>query len=94
MEHSWKNLVLVLYQLLRTKRFLLGLWNGFKGMELPFEEVEAHTSQSIVYVGIDSTLAGLIYFEDQIRLLDALELSRLTMKQNLDVQSSNPDAIT
>ncbi|XP_048433630.1 copper-transporting ATPase PAA1, chloroplastic-like [Pyrus x bretschneideri] len=127
--------VAVLYQLLRTKRFLLGLWNGFKGMELPFEEVEAHTSQSIVYVGIDSTLAGLIYFEDQIRvdagqvvkslskqgidvymlsgdksnnaeyvafvvgipkekLLDALELSRLTMKQNLDVQSSNPDAIT
>ncbi|KAB2599371.1 hypothetical protein D8674_009642 [Pyrus ussuriensis x Pyrus communis] len=28
------------------------------------------------------------------KLLDALELSRLTMKQNLDVQSSNPDAIT
>ncbi|CAN6557888.1 unnamed protein product [Malus baccata var. baccata] len=25
----------------------------------PFEEVEAHTSQSIVYVGIDSTLAGI-----------------------------------
>ncbi|KAM1857394.1 hypothetical protein ACFX14_007505 [Malus domestica] len=39
-----------------------------KAWSYPFEEVEAHTSQSIVYVGIDSTLAGLIYFEDQIRV--------------------------
>ncbi|XP_021614871.1 copper-transporting ATPase PAA1, chloroplastic isoform X2 [Manihot esculenta] len=93
----------------------------------PFQEVEDLKNQSIVFVGVDNTLAGLIYLEDQIRedaryvveslsrqginvwmlsgdrrntaeyvasivgipkdkLLDALELSRLTMKtvkQNL-----------
>nr|DAD41143.1 TPA_asm: hypothetical protein HUJ06_015466 [Nelumbo nucifera] len=33
----------------------------------PFKEVEEFKNQSIVYVGIDSSLAGLIYFEDKIR---------------------------
>ncbi|CAN0906778.1 Copper-transporting ATPase PAA1, chloroplastic [Linum grandiflorum] len=33
----------------------------------PFEEAEDTKNQSIVYVGVDTTLAGLIYFEDQIR---------------------------
>jgi Cu2+-exporting ATPase len=29
--------------------------------------VEDLKNQSVVYVGVDNTLAGLIYFEDQIR---------------------------
>ncbi|KAF7127454.1 hypothetical protein RHSIM_Rhsim11G0136600 [Rhododendron simsii] len=33
----------------------------------PFQEVEELKNQSVVYVGVDDTLAGLIYFEDQIR---------------------------
>ncbi|CAN1141776.1 Copper-transporting ATPase PAA1, chloroplastic [Linum perenne] len=33
----------------------------------PFEEAEDTKNQSIVYVGVDTTLAGLIYFEDKIR---------------------------
>ncbi|KAM1100948.1 hypothetical protein ACFX2B_007279 [Malus domestica] len=51
-----------------------------KAWSYPFEEVEAHTSQSIVYVGIDSTLAGLIYFEDQIRV-DAGQVVKSLSKQ-------------
>jgi len=35
--------------------------------EKPFQEVEDLKNQSVVYVGVDNTLAGLIYFEDQIR---------------------------
>ncbi|KAG2703826.1 hypothetical protein I3760_06G155000 [Carya illinoinensis] len=35
--------------------------------ENPFQEVEDLKNQSTVYVGVDDTLAGLIYFEDQIR---------------------------
>ena len=35
--------------------------------ENPFQEVEDINNQSVVYVGVDNTLAGLIYFEDQIR---------------------------
>ncbi|XP_073118551.1 copper-transporting ATPase PAA1, chloroplastic [Henckelia pumila] len=33
----------------------------------PFEEAEEFKNQSIVYVGVDSVLAGVIYVEDQIR---------------------------
>lgn len=33
----------------------------------PFEEAEEFKNQSIVYVGVDSVLAGIIYVEDQIR---------------------------
>ncbi|KAG5526011.1 hypothetical protein RHGRI_032335 [Rhododendron griersonianum] len=33
----------------------------------PFQEVEELKNQSVVCVGVDDTLAGLIYFEDQIR---------------------------
>lgn len=32
-----------------------------------FQEVEELKNQSVVFVGVDNTLAGLIYFEDQIR---------------------------
>ncbi|KAG6782021.1 hypothetical protein POTOM_011408 [Populus tomentosa] len=35
--------------------------------ENPFQEVEDINNQSVVYVGVDNKLAGLIYFEDQIR---------------------------
>ncbi|KAK4564039.1 hypothetical protein RGQ29_006220 [Quercus rubra] len=35
--------------------------------ENPFQEVEDVKNQSVVYVGVDNALAGLIYFEDQIR---------------------------
>ncbi|CAK9164296.1 unnamed protein product [Ilex paraguariensis] len=35
--------------------------------ENPFLEVEEFKNQSVVYVGVDGNLAGLIYFEDQIR---------------------------
>lgn len=35
--------------------------------ENPFQEVEDVKNQSVVYVGVDNVLAGLIYFEDQIR---------------------------
>ncbi|KAG6652009.1 hypothetical protein CIPAW_06G153400 [Carya illinoinensis] len=59
MEHSWKNLGLVQWQSLGTKR------HGVN--ENPFQEVEDLKNQSTVYVGVDDTLAGLIYFEDQIR---------------------------
>ena len=33
----------------------------------PFQEAEEFKNQSIVYVGIDGILAGVIYVEDQIR---------------------------
>ncbi|KAK3031485.1 hypothetical protein RJ639_035999 [Escallonia herrerae] len=33
----------------------------------PFQEVEEHKNQSVVYVGVEGVLAGLIYVEDQIR---------------------------
>lgn len=33
----------------------------------PFQEVEDLKNQSIVFVGVDNTLAGLLYLEDQIR---------------------------
>ncbi|XP_073029172.1 copper-transporting ATPase PAA1, chloroplastic-like [Primulina eburnea] len=35
--------------------------------DIPFEEAEEFKNQSIVYVGVDSVLAGIIYVEDQIR---------------------------
>ncbi|KAF5769875.1 putative hydrolase [Helianthus annuus] len=35
--------------------------------ENPFIETEEFKNQSVVYVGIDGVLAGLIYVEDQIR---------------------------
>nr|KAJ0199612.1 hypothetical protein LSAT_V11C600326090 [Lactuca sativa] len=35
--------------------------------ENPFVEMEEFKNQSVVYVGIDGVLAGLIYVEDQIR---------------------------
>ncbi|KAM2040629.1 hypothetical protein ACFX16_034537 [Malus domestica] len=56
----------------------------------PFDEVEAHTSQSIVYVGIDSTLAGLIYLEDQIRE-DAGQVVKSLSKRGIDVYMLSGD---
>ncbi|BFG41147.1 hypothetical protein CerSpe_274210 [Prunus speciosa] len=58
--------------------------------ENPFQEVEAHKSQSVVYVGIDSTLAGLIYFEDQIRE-DAGQVVKSLSKQGINVYMLSGD---
>ncbi|KAM5562021.1 copper-transporting ATPase PAA1, chloroplastic [Rosa sericea] len=58
--------------------------------ENPFEEVEAHKSQSIVYVAIDSTLAGLIYFEDQIRD-DAGQVVKSLSSQGISVYMLSGD---
>ncbi|XP_008237377.1 PREDICTED: copper-transporting ATPase PAA1, chloroplastic [Prunus mume] len=58
--------------------------------ENPFLEVEAHKSQSVVYVGIDSTLAGLIYFEDQIRE-DAGQVVKSLSKQGINVYMLSGD---
>ncbi|TQD78880.1 hypothetical protein C1H46_035561 [Malus baccata] len=65
-------------------------WPWTIAWSYPFEEVEAHTSQSIVYVGIDSTLAGLIYFEDQIRV-DAGQVVKSLSKQGIDVYMLSGD---
>lgn len=35
--------------------------------ENPFQEVEEPKNQSVVFVGVDNSVVGLIYFEDQIR---------------------------
>ena len=44
------------------------LWYDRHGVdENPFVETEEFKNQSVVYVGIDGVLAGLIYVEDQIR---------------------------
>ncbi|PQQ01088.1 copper-transporting ATPase PAA1 chloroplastic [Prunus yedoensis var. nudiflora] len=56
----------------------------------PFQEVEAHKSQSVVYVGIDNTLAGLIYFEDQIRE-DAGQVVKSLSKQGINVYMLSGD---
>ncbi|ONH90545.1 hypothetical protein PRUPE_8G060400 [Prunus persica] len=58
--------------------------------ENPFQEVEAHKSQSVVYVGIDSTLAGLICFEDQIRE-DAGQVVKSLSKQGINVYMLSGD---
>ncbi|KAL6213800.1 hypothetical protein ACLB2K_013240 [Fragaria x ananassa] len=56
----------------------------------PFEEVEAHKSQSVVYVAIDSTLAGLIYFEDRIRD-DAGQVVKSLSSQGINIYMLSGD---
>ena len=53
-----KNKIIIIYVLLFFR-------HGVN--ENPFQEVEDVKNQSVVYVGVDNALAGLIYFEDQIR---------------------------
>lgn len=47
-----------------TELFLLSRHGVYAN---PFQEAEDLKNQSVVYVGVDNTLAGLVYFEDQIR---------------------------
>ncbi|ESW31097.1 hypothetical protein PHAVU_002G208800 [Phaseolus vulgaris] len=54
------------------------------------QEVEKYNNQSFVYVGIDDTLAGLIYFEDEIRE-DARDVVDRLSKQNLGVYMLSGD---
>lgn len=50
----------------------------------PFEELEEFKNQSVVYVGVNGSLAGLIYVEDQIRE-DAAHVVNTLSKQGIDV---------
>ncbi|KAH7518586.1 hypothetical protein FEM48_Zijuj09G0187100 [Ziziphus jujuba var. spinosa] len=59
-------------------------------VENPFQEVEDHQNQSFVYVGVDNTLAGLIYFEDQIRE-DAGQVVRSLSRQGINVYMLSGD---
>ncbi|KAF3435020.1 hypothetical protein FNV43_RR22107 [Rhamnella rubrinervis] len=56
----------------------------------PFQEVEDHKNQSFVYVGVDNNLAGLIYFEDQIRE-DAGQVVRSLSAQGINVYMLSGD---
>lgn len=53
------------------------------------EEVECK-NQSFVYVGVDDTLAALIYFEDEIRK-DARHVVDALSKQDIDVYMLSGD---
>ncbi|EPS57350.1 hypothetical protein M569_17468, partial [Genlisea aurea] len=44
----------------------------------PFQEAEEHKNQSVVYVGVDGSLAGAIYIEDKIRDDAALVVESLS----------------
>lgn len=50
----------------------------------PFKELEEFKNQSVVYVGVNGSLAGLIYVEDQIRE-DAAHVVNTLSKQGIDV---------
>lgn len=54
------------------------------------QEVEEYRNQSVVYVGVNDTLAGLIYFEDQIRE-DAGHVVEALSKQGIDVYMLSGD---
>ena len=58
--------------------------------EKPFQEVEDLKNQSVVYVGVDNTLAGLIYFEDQIRE-DARQVVESLSSQGINVYMLSGD---
>jgi P-type Cu+ transporter len=53
------------------------------------QEVE-YKNQSFVYVGVDDTLAGQIYFEDEIRK-DARHVVDTLSKQDIDVYMLSGD---
>ncbi|KAJ6814748.1 copper-transporting ATPase PAA1, chloroplastic isoform X1 [Iris pallida] len=55
----------------------------------PFPDAELD-SQSVVYVGVDGVLAGLIYFEDRIRE-DALHVVKTLSKQGLNIYMLSGD---
>lgn len=55
-----------------------------------YQELEDQGNQSTVYVGVDGTLAGLIYIEDQIRE-DAKHVVQSLFKQGIDVYMLSGD---
>ncbi|GAV65366.1 E1-E2_ATPase domain-containing protein/HMA domain-containing protein/Hydrolase domain-containing protein [Cephalotus follicularis] len=58
--------------------------------EEPFQEAEELKNQSVVYVGVDNTLAGVIYFEDQIRD-DARHVVESLSRQGISVYMLSGD---
>lgn len=58
--------------------------------ENPSLEVEEFKNQSVVYVGVDGVLAGIIYFEDKIRE-DANRVVESLSKQGIDVYMLSGD---
>lgn len=54
-----------------------------------FSDIELN-NHSVVYVGIDGTLAGLIYFEDKIRD-DARQVVEMLSKEGLNVYMLSGD---
>lgn len=58
--------------------------------ENPFHELEERSNQSVVYVGVDGNLAGLIYIEDQIRE-DAKHVVQSLFKRGIDVYMLSGD---
>ncbi|KAK1288371.1 hypothetical protein QJS10_CPB19g01413 [Acorus calamus] len=56
----------------------------------PFPEADEFRNQSVVYVGVDGDLAGLIYLEDKIRD-DAGQVVQSLSKQGLDVYMLSGD---
>ncbi|EEF30897.1 copper-transporting atpase paa1, putative [Ricinus communis] len=65
--------------------------NGVDG--ILFQEVEDLKNQSIVYVGVENTLAGIIYLEDQIRE-DARQVVESLCRQGIDVYMLSGDKRT
>lgn len=56
----------------------------------PFQDLEETKNQSTVYVGVDGTLAGLIYVEDQIRE-DAGHVVESLSRQGLNIYMLSGD---
>ncbi|CAL0308176.1 unnamed protein product [Lupinus luteus] len=76
-----------------NKKVSVGTWewitrHGIKGSIQ--QEVEECKNQSVVYVGVNDTLAGLIYTEDEIRE-DARHVVDTLSKQNIDVYMLSGD---
>ncbi|CAL0318295.1 unnamed protein product [Lupinus luteus] len=76
-----------------NKKVSVGTWEWITrhGINNSIEqEVEECKNQSVVYIGVDDTLAGLIYFEDEIRE-DARHVVDTLSKQNIDVYMLSGD---
>ena len=69
---------------------LIFLFSRHGVQENPFQEVDELKNQSVVYVGVDGTLAGIIYFEDQIRD-DARHVVESLSRQGLSVYMLSGD---
>ncbi|XP_057518377.1 copper-transporting ATPase PAA1, chloroplastic [Amaranthus tricolor] len=79
---------------IESKRVAVGTleWLQRHGLEdNPFRELEDQSSnQSVVYIGIDGNIAGLIYIEDQIRE-DAKNVVQTLFNQGVDVYMLSGD---